>query len=74
MIETLRGADATMAHPVDANMIFAHLNPARAKALRAAGAAFHPSAPDGPDAYRFVCSWATTADEIAAAKKALSAV
>ena len=73
LAEAFRAAGATMAHPVDANMIFARLTKGHVKALRAAGAAFHPSAPDGPDAYRFVCSWATTAEEIAAVKAALLA-
>lgn len=69
----LRDAGAETIHPVDANMIFARMTPAQAQALRAAGAAFHPSAVDGPGAYRFVCSWATRDEEIARVRQALSA-
>ncbi|MDX2233112.1 MAG: beta-eliminating lyase-related protein [Hyphomonadaceae bacterium] len=68
----LRDAGATMIHPVDANMIFARLAPGQAAALRAAGAAFHPSAVDGVDAYRFVCSWGTTEADITTVRRALS--
>jgi len=72
LAKAFRAAGAPFAHAVDANMIFAQLTLAQAQALRAAGAAFHPSAPDGADAYRFVCSWATTAEEIETARKALA--
>jgi threonine aldolase len=72
LADALRGAGATFAHPVDANMLFARLAPTQAKALRAAGVAFHPSLPDGADCYRFVASWATTDAEIAAVKGALA--
>jgi len=71
LTDVLRAAGAGIVHPVDANMIFARLTPAQAKALRDAGAAFHPSMPDGEGAYRLVTSWATADREIAAAAAAL---
>ena len=73
LADVMRGAGAGIVHPVDANMIFARLTQAQARALREAGAAFHPSMPDGPDAYRFVCSWATSDEELALARRALAA-
>jgi threonine aldolase len=60
-------------HAVEANEVFVRLAPAEAAALRAAGAAFHPSAPDGEGAYRFVPSWATTDEEVETVRRALSA-
>jgi threonine aldolase len=72
LADALREAGADIVHPVDANMIFARLKPAQASALRAAGVAFHPSGPDGPDAYRFVASWATAEADIAIVRRALS--
>lgn len=68
-----RAAGAELLHPVDANMVFVRLAPAQAKALRAAGVAFHPSAPDGDGACRFVASWATTAEDIALVRRTLGA-
>ena len=71
LAETLRTAGAEIVHPVDANMIFARLPRAQAKALRDAGVAFHPSMPDGEGAYRLVASWATSKEEIEMVRKAL---
>lgn len=64
-------AGCELVHPADANMLFVRLSDAQAAAIRAAGAAFHPSAVDGTGAYRFVCSWATRDAEIAALQRAL---
>jgi threonine aldolase len=74
LAETLRGAGAQILHPVDANMIFARIAPSHAQALRDSGAVFHPWPSDGEGAYRFVMSWATTAEEIAVVRRALSAL
>lgn len=69
----LSDAGAAIVHPVEANAVFARLAPGQSAALRAAGVAFHPWAPDGPGAHRFVCAWSTTAEDIAHARRALSA-
>jgi threonine aldolase len=69
----LQGAGAALIHPAQANMVFARLAPGQARALRGAGATFHPSGVDGAGAWRFVCSWATTAAQIEAMRAALSA-
>jgi threonine aldolase len=60
----LRGAGATILHPVQANEVFAVLSDAQAERLRAAGIAFYPWTVDGPGAYRFIASWATQASQI----------
>jgi threonine aldolase len=55
-------AGGRLAHPVHGNEVFVHLPEAATARLQAAGAVFYPW-PDG--SYRFVCSWATTAFEVA---------
>lgn len=50
-------------HPVEANEVFVRLTPAEAASLRDVGATFYPWTADGPDAYRFVTSWATSVDD-----------
>lgn len=70
--DTLKSAGAEFVHPVDANMIFARVADDKAEMLRKAGAAFHPSAVDGPGAYRFVTSWMTSASDIEACRVALA--
>lgn len=70
--EVLTSAGATFVHPIDANMIFARVDDDIAEKLRKAGAAFHPSAVDGPGAYRFVTSWMTSAADIEACRRALA--
>ena len=52
-----------LAHPVDGNEVFIHLPEGMAARLSSAGAGFYPWM-DG--SYRFVCSWATTPDDVAA--------
>ena len=52
---------STLACPVDGNEVFVHLPDGYADKLVAAGTKFYPW-PGG--SYRFVCSWATTQDEI----------
>jgi threonine aldolase len=52
-----------LAHPVDGNEVFIHLPEGMAARLSSAGAGFYPWM-DG--SHRFVCSWATTPDDIAA--------
>ena len=59
-----------LAFPVDGNEVFAFLPEAAAKRLAAAGGKFYPW-PGG--SYRFVCSWCTGADEVAAVAEALRA-
>ncbi|MDW8415320.1 MAG: beta-eliminating lyase-related protein [Thermaurantiacus sp.] len=44
-------------HPVEANMVFAHLEAHEKAALRAAGFRFHDWEVDGPAAARFVVRW-----------------
>jgi len=62
---------AALAHLVEANEVFVRLAPAQAAALRAAGFAFHPWTVDGPDAFRFVASWAADPVDAAAIARAL---
>jgi threonine aldolase len=66
----LTRAGAELAHPVDGNEVFARLPAGAADRLAKAGATFYPW-PDG--SHRFVCSWATTDEEITAAAAALNA-
>ncbi len=63
LAEALRSAGASLRHPVDGNEVFADLAPGQAAALKAAGARFLPWI-DG--SHRFVCSWSTRPDEVAA--------
>jgi len=60
-------AGVQIAHPVDANMVFAYLPDAMAARLRAAGARFYDWAPasDGQTLVRLVCSFATPDEDIA---------
>lgn len=53
----------SLAHPVDGNEVFAHLDDSVAARLQAAGAGFY-AWPDG--SARFVASWCTREDEITA--------
>ncbi len=62
--EALVKSGAELVHPVDGNEVFAKLPPGAADRLARAGATFYPW-PDG--SHRFVCSWATTREEIAEA-------
>ncbi len=50
-------------HPVEANEVFVRLTPAEAASLRDVGASFYPWSADGPDAYRFVTSWASSPED-----------
>lgn len=61
----------TVLHPVQANEVFVRLKPGDAERLEAAGARGYAWEGDGPGAFRFVCSWATTEAEIRAALAAL---
>ncbi len=65
---TLIAKGGELAHPLDGNEVFIHLPPGMAKRLSAAGASFYPWM-DG--SYRFVCSWATKPEDIAALAAAL---
>lgn len=67
-----RARGCELAHPVQANEVFAHLTDGQCEALRAAGIAFYPWAVDGPGVYRFIVSWASQRAEIAALSHALS--
>jgi threonine aldolase len=55
---------------VDGNEVFAKLPAGAADRLAKAGATFYPW-PDG--SHRFVCSWATSLEEVAQAAKLLAA-
>jgi threonine aldolase len=59
-----------LAYPVDGNEVFALLSTEDAARLREAGAVFYPWQSGG---YRFVCSWCTGENEIAAVANALAA-
>ncbi len=65
----LTTAGGDLVHPVEGNEVFCRLPPGAAEKLAKAGATFYPW-PDG--SHRFVCSWATIGDEIAATVKALA--
>jgi threonine aldolase len=58
-----------LAHPLDGNEVFCRLPPGAADRLAKAGASFYPWL-DG--SHRFVCSWATTKEEIEAARALLA--
>jgi threonine aldolase len=62
----LKALGAEILHPLDGNEVFARLAPPAVEQLRAAGCAFYPWGPDGPDAYRFVTGWASDPVAIAA--------
>jgi threonine aldolase len=70
-IAALLGASggADVLHPVDGNEIFARLDDKLAEQLRAAGAGFYRW-PDG--SARFVASWSTSSEELAAFEKAIN--
>lgn len=55
---------AEIVHPVEGNLVFARLPQPVIDRLQGEGAAFYPLG--GDRVCRFVCSWATTEDEIAA--------
>jgi threonine aldolase len=65
LAEGLQAIDGVeLAHPVEANEIFAHIPPALAAGLEKAGIAFHPWA-DGRDLYRLVTSYCTGDEAVA---------
>ena len=55
---------AALCHRPQANAVFARLDDACAGRLRAAGMGFLPWRTLGPDAYRFVTAWTTTAGQV----------
>lgn len=57
-------AGAELVHPVEGNLVFARLPQTVIDTLQGAGAAFYPLG--GDRVCRFVCSWATTEEEIGA--------
>ncbi|WP_330199071.1 threonine aldolase family protein [Hyphobacterium lacteum] len=65
----MRSGGAEMAHPVDGNEVFARLDPVLADQLQKAGAGFY-AWPDG--SARFVASWCTSAEELAAFEAAIN--
>jgi threonine aldolase len=67
----LASAGGVIVHPVEANEVFVRLAPETSRRLSAAGAVHHPWPEDGPDAHRFVASWATSGDDIATVEQAL---
>lgn len=56
-------ADCELLFPIEANEVFARLDPALDAKLRKAGFEYHRW-PGTVDEYRFVCSWCTTDDEV----------
>ena len=64
----LQAKGGELAHPVDGNEVFVRLPAETAARLKAACVGFYPWL-DG--SFRFVCSWATTADDVAALGKVL---
>lgn len=73
LAEALSRARGEILHPVEANEVFARLPAPTCAALEAIGARFYPWAADGPGALRFVASWATSPEELAAIEAALEA-
>lgn len=71
LAQALSGAGCAVLHPVEANEVFARLSPDQAAALRAAGVTFYDWPQDGPGAVRFVASWASTAEDVDAVRRAL---
>lgn len=72
LAEVFAAAGCALAHPVEANEVFVRLTPSQVEALKAAGAQFYAWETDGPDVHRFVTSWVTQAEEIAAVRTALA--
>lgn len=68
LARVLQRAGGELAHPVDGNEVFCRLPPGAADRLSKAGASFYPWL-DG--SHRFVCSWATTREEVEAASEAV---
>jgi len=64
LAKVLGGAGRDLLHPVEANEVFARLRTGDLERLRAGGVGCYPWSTDGEDAVRFVCSWATQAEEI----------
>ena len=60
----LMASGAQPVFPVEANEVFLHLDPARQRALEAAGAVFYPWPRLGPDVARFVTSFETRAEDV----------
>jgi threonine aldolase len=60
----LRSAGAAILEPVEANMVFARIAGAKAEALRKAGFQFYEWTVFGPDAYRLVCGFSTTEEDV----------
>jgi threonine aldolase len=69
LAESLVRAGGELVHPVDGNEVFCRLPPGAAQRLTVAGAAFYPW-PDG--SHRFVCSWATTENDVKTAARTIS--
>jgi len=69
----LESAGGECVHPVRGNAIFVRLDAPMAERLKSAGVVFYRWAPDGPDVYRFVASWATTDADIEVCAQALAA-
>ncbi|MCO5318566.1 MAG: beta-eliminating lyase-related protein [Microthrixaceae bacterium] len=78
LAEGLTAIGVPLAHPVEANIVFADLEPAAIDNARAAGAQFYmddPVAnPDGTRRIRLVTSWSTEPDDVDALLAALSAM
>lgn len=70
LAQALQEKGATLVRPCAGNEVFAVLDEALEDRLRAAGVAFYAWAPDGPRAFRFVASWATSAEHIAVVRGA----
>ena len=66
LAERLQAAGGRLAHPVQANEVFAHLPAEVNRRLRERGLLYHPWPADGPDAYRFVTAFDTPEAALAA--------
>lgn len=62
--EVLTGLGAEMAHPVEANEVFARLPDAVARGLRDKGALFHPWPSSGEGTYRFITAFDTAEESL----------
>ncbi|OYU52891.1 MAG: threonine aldolase [Alphaproteobacteria bacterium PA1] len=65
-------AGASLAAPVHGNEVFVRLDASKVAELQSAGISFYPWATLGPDTYRFVASWQTSAEDVELVAKVLA--
>jgi threonine aldolase len=66
LAQVLKANGADLLLPVEGNEVFARLDDAQVNALKAADIGFFPWQGLGRDAYRFVTSWQSDAQDVAA--------